>query len=475
MTIQAVFFDVGGTIETYQYDQELRIKNTPLLREVITRNNITLQMDDSQLAAFISKGFSDYKKWSTASLVELSPRLVWARFIFKDDQILDKLSERAAEELSFLYETRFHERYLRPEMPEVLAKIKELDFKIGCISNVGSRSQVPYNLKKYGIIHYFHPIVLSSEYGRRKPDPAIFHHAAHLANVPTDVCVYIGDKISRDIVGSKKAGYCLAIQIRHDFDYDKDDNEIEPDYFIQDMTELIPILKKTMTYAAARPDVPIHKYKAIFFDAGDILYHRPDKAKHLHRYLNSLGINPEKLDKSKRATLSHAAYQGKLGRHDYYKRILNLYGITAADQVETGMQALEKDDKTVEIIPQVPETLRKLKQAGFRLGVITDTALPIHIKLKWFDEAGFGDVLSTITSSKVLGYRKPDPKIYRNALEQAQVSAGESIFVGHKAYELTGASRMGLTTIAFNYDQDAQADFYIENFKDLLDLPILMI
>ena len=89
-----------------------------------------------------------------------------------------------AEELMFLIETRFYHRAMRPEMPAVLEAIKQMGLKIGLISNVNSRGQVPANLKAYGIIHYFDPIVLSSEYGRRKPDPAIFHYAARLANVP---------------------------------------------------------------------------------------------------------------------------------------------------------------------------------------------------------------------------------------------------------------------------------------------------
>ena len=69
---------------------------------------------------------------------------------------------------------------MRPEIPEVLAALREMGYKIGLISNVNSRGQVPKNLSQYEIKHFFDPIILSSEYGRRKPDPAIFHHAARL-------------------------------------------------------------------------------------------------------------------------------------------------------------------------------------------------------------------------------------------------------------------------------------------------------
>jgi FMN phosphatase YigB (HAD superfamily) len=45
--------------------------------------------------------------------------------------------------------------------------------------------------------------------------------------------------------------------------------------------------------------------------------------------------------------------------------------------------------------------------------------------------------------------------------------------VGHKASELAGAHEVGMRTIAFNYDKDASADLYIENFSDLLKVQVL--
>jgi putative hydrolase of the HAD superfamily len=470
--IQAVFFDMGGTIETYRHDSQMRVANAPAIRKVLVRNHIDLALDDTRLAAFVSKGFSDYKRWSVTGMVELPPRMIWSQFIFKDDKILDMLSAAAAEELTFLYETKFHERSLRPEVPEMLENLKRMGLKIGCISNVASRKQVPNNLKKYGIIQYFDPIVLSSEYGRRKPDPAIFHYAASLANLPTDTCAYVGDRVSRDILGSKLAGYGMSIQVRHDFDAQEDGHEMDPDYFLQDLKSVPDIIRKEKRNRSPTARIK-RRYTVIFFDAGDILYHRPEKRKTLNRFLKKKGIAPELIDETRRLKLIDAAYQGKLGRHECYRRVLNLYGIQSAEDIAIGMQAMEEDDKSVEIMPEVPETLHALKRKGFRLGIITDTALPISIKLGWFRQAGFGDVWSTITSSKELGYRKPDPKIYLSALEQAQVTIGQAVFVGHKTSELDGARRVGMTTVAYNYDKDARADYYIERFSELVDLSIL--
>src|SRR6185369_7030861 len=127
--------------------------------------------------------------------------------------------------------------------------------------------QVPTNLKEYGIINYFHPIVLSSEYGRRKPDPCIFHYAARLIHAPTSRCAYVGDRIIRDIEGARRAGFGLAIQIHHDFDHGENDIGYTPDAVIENMTELPEILRAKCNCETKEPEGRI---RALIFDAGDI-------------------------------------------------------------------------------------------------------------------------------------------------------------------------------------------------------------
>ena len=120
----------------------------------------------------------------------------------------------------------------------------------------------------------------------------------------------------------------------------------------------------------------------------------------------------------------------------------------------------------------VPETLSSLKEEGYLLGIITDTALPVHIKLSWFERGCFVDVWDSIISSKELGVRKPNPKIYQFALQQLGVSADQAVFVGHKSSELDGAKAVGIRTIAFNYEEGVAADFYINHFSDLLKISL---
>jgi HAD superfamily hydrolase (TIGR01509 family) len=369
------------------------------------------------------------------------------------------------------YETHFYQRSMRPEMPVVLHAIQQMGLKIGLISNVCSHGQVPLNLELYGLQHYFNPVVLSSQYGRRKPDPAIFHHAARLAGAPTSRCLYVGDRIARDILGARRAGFGLTVQIQHHFDHGEQDTGAAPDAIIQHMDELLEIIQAENS-PPAKP-VPPGPIQAILFDAGDVLYHRPQRGSQFNAFLKELGLDQYRPDLADKERLTTSAYQGRIDQDEYREALVRLYGVTDSEQIERGKQAIASEDDDVHFFPGVAQTLVNLKKMGYLLGIITDTANSVSTKLCWFEKGGFGHVWDSIISSKEIGARKPDPRLYLAALQQLGVSSEQAIFVGHKISELDGAHAVGLKTVAFNYDRAAQADYYINNFSDLLSLPCI--
>ncbi len=474
MVIKAVFFDMGGTIDTYRFTRQHRIAHMFLIRDCLSKVGITLEQSDEQLADAIVLGVRSYLRWNRTYNLELKPAEIWSRFFFKGMGISESRLEPIAEELAYLYEARLFIRAPRPEAQEVLAKIQAMGLKIGCISNTQSATQVPASLKEYGLSEYFDPVVLSSHYGRRKPDPAIFHYAARLAKSPASACIYVGDKINRDILGAQRAGYRLAVQIKHQYDNGEKDTGATPDLVIQNLNELLPVLEAEMEKSRAiQPLLAKRRVKALFFDACDVLYYRPQRDQHLSRYLKGKTINlpPNFLEEKQR--LKDLAYSGQMKRREYHEKLLRLYGIHSPQELARGMAALSLDDATVEIIPGVPETLHCLKGRGYLLGIITDTAMSISKKLNWFEAHGFGRVWDVVISSKEIGVRKPSLEMYQLALEQTGVTPRQAAFIGHKKSELDGARAAGLITIAFNYEEDAAADVYIQNFRDLLSLPLL--
>ncbi|MCU0487632.1 MAG: HAD family hydrolase [Anaerolineales bacterium] len=476
MTIRAVFFDMGGTIQTFGYSRELRLAATPGLQNLLVSAGINLPVDLEQLFTLVTTGLARYHQWNIHSLQELPPHQVWKEYILTGYPLDPKILESIAEELMVYVETHYYHRQMRPEIPQVLQALQDMGLKIGLISNVCSHGQVPRNLAEYGIAHFFNPVVLSSEYGWRKPDPAIFHYAARLANVPTSECLYVGDRVARDILGARKAGFRLAVQILHDYDHGEVDEGANPDAVITEMSSLIDILKQdqmdSRQVSPANPPGTCH-VRALLFDAGDILYYRPKRGTKFTKFLTELGLDASACHTGEREKLVQMAYRGQINQDQYRQAILSLYGVCEPEQVERGKQILAEEDNGVLFFDGVRQTLLALKRQGYLLGIVTDTANPIHVKLGWFEQGGFEHVWDSIISSQEIGVRKPDPAIYRAAMQQLGVTSDQAAFVGHKPSELDGAHAVGIKTIAFNYEENAQADYYIQQFSELLKLPIL--
>lgn len=209
--------------------------------------------------------------------------------------------------------------------------------------------------------------------------------------------------------------------------------------------------------------------RAFCFDAGDVLYYRPHKGKFLDPFLHDLRLDPNQIDKVAKRELQRRAWCGEIGYADYHIQFLGLLGVPS-DQLERGRGILAQEEESVEFFEGVSETLHALRARGFLLGIITDTATPEKIKLQRLARGGFGDVWSAYIASCVVGARKPDPRIYHAALAALNVRAGESVFVGHKVRELSGARQIGMKTVEFNYKDDAPADFHIAHFPELLNL-----
>ena len=470
MKLKAVLFDMGGTIETFGSTREMRSEAIRGIQKYLNDAGINLGLSDEALLQVVTTGLQKYHDCCLESLIEYPCERVWREFIFADfDCDLSGL-EKIAEEMMVYVETHFYHREMRAEIPSVLKAIQEMGLKIGLISNVNSINQVPQNLEKYEIKEYFDPIVLSSEYGIRKPDPSIFHYAARLMNVPTSACVYVGDRIARDVIGSQKAGFKLSVQIEHDYDHGEEDTGATPDAYIKNMNELLDVLKKEM----ARPrQEPASKIKAFLFDAGDILYYRPRKEHKFMDYLRELGLAEKWKDLPGKKELTRLAYTGQISHEEFHQGYMRLLGITDPAEIKRGLKILSEENHEVEFFDGVKDTLLALKDAGYLLGIITNTANSISNKLSWFESGGFGNVWDSIISSMEIGVVKPYPEIYHAALQQLELTSDEAVFVGHKTSELDGARAAGITTIAFNYDKGAIADHYVNEFSEILNAPVI--
>ena len=128
-----------------------------------------------------------------------------------------------------------------------------------------------------------------------------------------------------------------------------------------------------------------------------------------------------------------------------------------------------------EVYPDVKTTLAALTARGFQLFLAT--AKPtIYAKqiLVHFDLAQY---FTEIYGSELSGERTNKGDLISYILEEQNLIAAECLMVGDREYDILGARRNGIETIAVEYGYGSDAEIRaaqpkarIQNFKQLLDL-----
>ncbi|MFX1516421.1 MAG: HAD family hydrolase [Promethearchaeota archaeon] len=96
-----------------------------------------------------------------------------------------------------------------------------------------------------------------------------------------------------------------------------------------------------------------------------------------------------------------------------------------------------KWDQTIHVFPEVPETLRKLKQRGLKLAIVSNGS-PRLLRKRFAPYLHFFDVL---VDSKSISYWKPSPKPIYYAIRKLGVSVDEVIFIGDTIVDLLAAKQ----------------------------------
>lgn len=199
--IEAILFDMNGTLR----------KREP--------HEPTQQSAFSRLRKFLGDGEHDwdeltrrqkaYSNWAQEQLLQFSEAEIWSRWIlpeFPREQI-----EPVAAELMLAWSERKGRIVRSPSAEETLTELKRRGYKLGVISNTMSTLDIPRSLESFGWTDYFDVVILSSALKIRKPAPEPFLEAARRLNLPPERCAYLGNRISKDIVGCQRAGFALGL------------------------------------------------------------------------------------------------------------------------------------------------------------------------------------------------------------------------------------------------------------------------
>lgn len=246
--IDTVLFDMGGTLEDIHVDDESRHASIQGVLDILRAHGIDPDKDFETAASAINAGWERYGAYRDPRQRELKPEEIWGSFVLTDFGLDEESVRSYAEELAHMWEVTHCHRALRPHVREMLEGLKDLGMKLGVISNTASLYQVFDILKEYGIRDYFQDVTLSSVTGYRKPDPNIFMVSLHQVQSDPAHCAYVGDTISRDVIGPIRMGFGATFHIDSYLTRLKD-THVSPDvkatYNIQDIYEVYTILKES--------------------------------------------------------------------------------------------------------------------------------------------------------------------------------------------------------------------------------------
>jgi putative hydrolase of the HAD superfamily len=126
--------------------------------------------------------------------------------------------------------------------------------------------------------------------------------------------------------------------------------------------------------------------------------------------------------------------------------------------------------KKVKLYSHVHETLKACKDAGFKMGLLSD--FPPEIKLDYLGLNGYWDV---VLCSEEVNHLKPDPAPFLKLSELFSVPPERILYVGNSvSYDIIGAKGAGMKAALVKSlyktvfsRKDGGADFVFTNYKQL--------
>ncbi|MGL6197984.1 MAG: HAD family hydrolase [Lachnospiraceae bacterium] len=243
--INTVLFDMGGTLEDIEYNKNTTIAVTKSLIHHLHQSDACINCEENDFWNRLNAGVMRYKAWSEKNELEKKPEEIWNDYYLADFSFdRDKIA-LIAEDLAQIWEVTYYNRTLRPDVKQALDRLKHQGYKLGIISNTASLYSVFNLLERYQIRDYFDDVTLSSVTGYRKPHRSIFQIALRQMQSLPKECVYVGDTLSRDVIGAKRLSFGAAVQIQSSLTTEKDMQvgaSIRPDYTVKNISEILNFL-----------------------------------------------------------------------------------------------------------------------------------------------------------------------------------------------------------------------------------------
>lgn len=154
----------------------------------------------------------------------------------------------------------------------------------------------------------------------------------------------------------------------------------------------------------------------------------------------------------RRKQLEYSWLRSLMGEHADFWRI-------TGDALDYAMAALGVDDPglraelmelylVLPTYPEVPDVLAELKQRGQKTGILSNGA-PIMLTSA-ITCAHIAPSLDVVFTVEDVGVFKPDPRVYRMAVDRLKLEANDIAFFSSNAWDIAGAASFGFRAVWCN-------------------------
>jgi len=221
-----------------------------------------------------------------------------------------------------------------------------------------------------------------------------------------------------------------------------------------------------------------YPYRAVLMDADDTIF---DFARGnvcaVNRLMDEIGyMHPDRFEQYQE--INHACWaaveRGEMTQGELqvarYERFLKKYGL-AHDPVKTANRFVEILGEQVFLLPHAEEVMRFISG---RMPVVILTNGITTVQKSRMAKSAVRDCISDLVISQEVGISKPNPGIFRYALEKLGLSAGEVLMIGDSpTSDILGANNAGIDACWYNpkgktLPEGVHAKYVITDLRQLL-------
>lgn len=238
MSLKGLIFDVNGTLIDI-YTNEWHDDVYRVISNVLSYQGVKLNPDVVKDLFF--RTIKEQKLASGERQAEFDVVAIFHQIVAQHASDVTRAlpQEKRAQLPRFLAEVHRAASRVRLQLyPGVLGTLQQLHgrYALAVVSDAQTVYAVP-ELNTVGLSAFFDPIIVSGDFGYRKPDVRLFQTALSRMGLAPSEVLFVGNDLYRDVHGPQKLGIKTVFFQSGDMPQDK--SRSKPDYIIYSFPELL--------------------------------------------------------------------------------------------------------------------------------------------------------------------------------------------------------------------------------------------